>query len=312
MKKILLLGGSGFLGSNFLMKTKDKEGLYIKSTFFHRKPSINGSNIEHVRINLANDSLDNLFKGIDTVIHLANKLSTFAILKKNPNGPMIENTLVNMRVIQAVMNLDVKNLVWISSMTGYPSIDNPKEEDFFKEEPLPRYRGVGWMSRYTEKVLQLYSEKHDLNVLVLRPTSIYGKFDDFDFETCHALPAMVRRVVERQDPITVFGSGLFKKDWIYADDLVDFCLDHANKIEGFEVLNIGQGQEHSLKEILENILKIDGFEDANVIYTNPDEPAQISRVNCEKITTKYGYQSKFPLEKGLFETIQWFRQYGAK
>ena len=66
------------------------------------------------------------------------------------------------------------------------------------------------MSRYTEKVLQLYSEKHDLNVLVLRPTSIYGKFDDFDFETCHALPAMVHRVVERQEPITVFGSGLLK------------------------------------------------------------------------------------------------------
>ena len=69
MKKILLLGESGFLGSS-LLKTKDKEDLYIKSTFFQRKPSINGSNIEHVRINLANDSLDNLFRGIDTVIHL--------------------------------------------------------------------------------------------------------------------------------------------------------------------------------------------------------------------------------------------------
>ena len=167
------------------------------------------------------------------------------------------------------------------------------------------------MSRYTEKVLQLYSEKHDLNVLVLRPTSIYGKFDDFDFETCHALPAMVHRVVERQEPITVFGSGLLK-DWIYADDLVDFCLDHANKIEGFEVLNIGQGQLSFAERNPENILKIDGFEDANVVYTEPDKPAQISRVNCDKITTKYGYQSKFPLEKGLFETIQWFRQYGAK
>ena len=110
-----------------------------------------------------------------------------------------------------------------------------------------------------------------MTCLVLRPTNIYGPGDKFDFECSHFLAAMIRRVVERQDPLVVWGTGEDVRDWIYVDDVVDAMLLATEHIDSFEPLNIGFGQSRTIKEMVALILKIAGHKAARVTF-DPTKP----------------------------------------
>ena len=122
------------------------------------------------------------------------------------------------------------------------------EEAFFGEDPPTPYEPVGWLSRFVEKVSEQYVRKASSpeTVIALRPTSIYGPHDDFEFETCHALPAMIRRVVERHHPIEVWGSGEDGRDLLYVGDLVDACMLALERCNGFSAYNVGAGASSTI------------------------------------------------------------------
>ena len=305
------MGGSGFIGSNLLENFANLNNYQVISVYNKRKPSIIAKNIQHINIDLMREDLTSLFEQCDTVIHLANLLSNYSILKNNPTGPMIYNTMLNMRILDFSLKTRIKYFIWISSMTGYPNMDNPSEKDYFIGEPSTIYNSVGWMSRYFEKSLNLFSKRENMNVLIIRPTAIYGKYDDFNYETCHLVPYLIRCIVERKNPISIYGNGQNYKDWVYVKDITNFIVKHIKEINGYDVINIGHGKYYSINELIKIICKLDNYNNYNLEYLTPNINSPMknnSTLNISKINEYYGYNSEYGINDGLKKTINYYRK----
>jgi len=250
-------------------------------------------------------------KGVEQVFVFAGKLSTAAVLKNNPLGPVTENTAIHLNLLEASYLAGVKTYVWLSSSMGYPLSPNPLiEEMFFEGNPPTPYESVGWMSRYIEKIGALYSLRSHgrLAVISLRPTGIYGPYDDFEFHTCHALPALMRRVLERQDPIEIWGSGQDERDYIYVDDVVDACLMAAHTITDSVALNIGSGRTYSLNQLLALMLTSKDDGSRNMIHrADIGLPVMRRIINCDHAKEVLNFQAKTGIEEGLRRTMDWRR-----
>jgi len=310
---MLVAGASGFVGTNFLQRVAHQPGISVIAVYGKRKPTIKGSNIRFVQADLGDrEQCRNVMKGVEQVFMFAGRLSTAVVLKNNPLGPVTENTAINLNMLEAAYMAGVKSYVWLSSSTGYPPSSSPLvEEAFFEENPPTPYESVGWMSRYVEKIGALYSLRSNgrLAVISLRPTGIYGPYDDFEFDTCHALPALMRRILERQDPIEIWGSGNDERDYIFVDDVVDACLMAANTVTESVALNIGSGKTYSLNQILELMLKSEVDGPRNMVHRGDiGLPVMRRMINCDHAKEVLNFQAKTGIEEGLRQTMNWRRR----
>ena len=134
-------------------------------------------------------------------------------------------------------------------------------------------------------------------------------YDDFNFETCHALPALIRRVVERQSPVEIWGSGEDRKDWLHVNDLVDACFLAMDKLTGYEALNVGSGQAYSLNELLKIIMELDNYKSDVVHKLTAVKLSSLTRkFDVDKAERKLGYCPKIDIRKGLRSTIEWYKK----
>ena len=150
------------------------------------------------------------------------------------------------------------------------------EDELLDGDPFEAYFAVGWMKRYTEVLCRIYSGKlaDPMTTVVLRPSNMYGPYDDFDPSTSHMVSALIKKVVERNDPLEVWGTGDDIRDLIYIDDFVDAMVLAAEKIESYLPLNIAVGQGCSVKQVLQTMLEVDGFTEAQLVF-NSSQPSTI-------------------------------------
>lgn len=313
VKRLLVTGAAGFIGTNFLNRIRNNPEFEVQAVFHVRKPRVHARNVGYVQADLRDfRDCQRVVADMDYVCMFAGRLSTAAILAKNPLGPVAENTVIQTQMLEAAHLVGVRKFLWCSSTTGYPAMGRPlKEEDFFISDPPSPYEPVGWMSRYIEKLAALYATKpkSPMAVIALRSSGIFGEFDDFNYETCHALPAIVRRVVERESPVEVWGDGEDGRDWLYVDDLIDACLLALEKIDGYEALNIGCGKTCSVNELLAYLLELDGYTNAQIVH-RAIAPRHVlaRRFDCSKAKIVLGFKAKTPINEGLARTVTWYRE----
>ncbi len=309
---ILVAGAAGFVGTNFLRRVANYPEVTVIAVYHERMPIVKGSNIQYVQSDLRNlNHCHQLMDQVDQVFMFAGRLSTTAVLKENPLGPVTENTVINLNMLEAAFLSKVKSYVWLSSSTGYPQRDSPlREYEFFEEHPPSPYESVGWMSRYIEIIADLYARrsKGRLAVSSLRPSGMYGPHDDFEFETCHALPAIMRRVLECRDSIEIWGSGKDERDYIFVDDVVDACLMAAQTVTGSISLNIGSGKTHSLNELLELMLRWESQEHVSLNHRGDvGLPVMRRTMDCGKAQKELNFAAKTDIQQGLQATMKWWR-----
>jgi GDP-L-fucose synthase len=166
------------------------------------------------------------------------------------------------------------------------------------------------MKRFTEIVCEMYATKigKPMKICVVRPANIYGEFDDFQWETSHVIPALIRKVVERQDPLEVWGDGNDLKEFIYIQDFIDGMLLAMEKQEGFDPINIAVGEPCTVREVLASLLRICDYENANVIYDS-SKPSMIPKrlIDVTKAKSDLGFEAKTTIDKGLSKTVEWYR-----
>jgi nucleoside-diphosphate-sugar epimerase len=203
-------------------------------------------------------------------------------------------------------------VVLMSSTTGYPDCDGDcTEADFFTDAPPESWRGLGWTYRYIEAVARISAERvaDPIGVTALRPTLVYGERDSFDPAHAHFLPAFVRRVVARENPIEVWGDGTATRDLIHAEDVARAAiLAVHNAGPGFRAYNIGAGRQHSVSAILDRLLALDGHRDAPVAYRH-DRPTSARRrgVSTANAARELGFAPAVDLEAGLARTLAHYR-----
>jgi GDP-L-fucose synthase len=309
---VLIAGGTGFIGTNLILRLL-AEGANVRSTRHISDPMIDEPDVEYVQGDLTSmEDCKAAVSGMDYVFMCAANTSGAAVMTSTPLAHVTPNVVMNAQLMDASYDAKVKKFVFISSSAAYPPTgDRPtREDEMLDGDPYDTYYSVGWMKRYAEILCLVYAKKirDPMPTVVIRPSNVYGPYDDFDFATSHMQSALMRRVVERHNPLEVWGTGDDVRDLIYIEDFIDGMMLAFEKTSDYMAVNIASGKGHSVKEILRLILTVDGYDNADVIF-DPTKPSTIPirLLDTSYAETEIEFKASTELRKGLKKTIQWYR-----
>lgn len=306
-KKIIIIGGSGFIGTNILKKI-DKNRNNVFSTSFKNKNYKRIKNIKYYKGNLKDlNFCRKITKSKDIVIMCAAVSSGAMVMQKNPMFHVDDNVLMNMNILKASSENKVKKFIFISSNTVYPVSKKAMSEKDVNYSLFNKYFNVGWMKIFSEKICQMYKNK--MNILIVRPGNIFGPHDKFDLVRSKVVPSLIRKFEENKN-VEVWGDGKDVKDFIYVEDFVTILLRLINMPFKFMILNVASGKSISLKKIIDFLSKIYKRDKKNIKF-NFNKPTMIPvrRINIRKLKKLIKFKPKFTLEKGLLDTIKWYKRY---
>lgn len=314
--KVLVVGGAGFIGANLIQRLLSKR-CRIRATLHTHPAVIQNDSIEYVQVDLRRmEDCALAVEGVDYVFMCAAVTSGAAVIATTPLVHVTPNVVMNAQILEAAFFAKVKKFLFLSSSAAYPpSGDRPvREEEMFDGDPYPTYYSVGWMKRYTEILCKIYAQKikAPMPIAVVRPSNIYGPYDKFDSKTSHVTAALIRRVVERQNPMQIWGTGDDVKDLIYVDDFIRGMLLAFEKAGDYLAINIASGQGYSVKQMLQTMLEVDGYTSAEVRF-DPSKPTMIPirLVDVRLAHETLGFQAQITLREGLRRTIEWYRANAA-
>ena len=311
--KALIAGGTGFIGGNLALRLL-AEGCQVRSTLHRRPPAVQNPSVEYVQADLTLlDDCRRAVEGMDYVFMCAANTSGAAVMSATPLVHVTPNVVMNAQLMDAAYSVGVKKYLFISSSAAYPpSDDRPVHEDeMFVGDPYDTYYSVGWMKRYAEILCLIYAQrlKPPMPTVVVRPSNAYGPLDDYEFGTSHMMAALIRRVVERHQPLEVWGTGDDVRDLIYIDDLIDGMIAAFEKTDCYAAVNIALGEGHTVKQVLQTILDVDGYTDADVRF-DPTKPFTIPVRLIDTARARYelGFEAKTGLREGISKTVDWYRK----
>lgn len=315
-KKVLIAGAAGFLGTNLALALA-KRGARLRLAV-HKKPlkvTIPGADIVTADLRSA-DECDRAVAGMDYVFLCAAHTSGAAVIRATPLVHITPNVLINTLMLEAAYQADVAKFCFLSSGAAYPPTgDRPvTEAEMFDGNPNEVYFAAGWMKRYAEILCRTYAEKiaKPMATLVIRPSNVYGPHDKYDFAVSHVTAALIRRVVERHKPLEVWGTGQDIRDLIYVDDFVDGVLAAFASERPHLAVNICAGQGYSIRQMLQKMLEVDGWRDAEVRY-DPSRPSTVPILLMDNglARRELGFEARTSLDEGLRRTIEWYRANAA-
>lgn len=311
-KKVLVAGGAGFVGVN-LIKRLLELGADVRATLHNKPAVVQDERVEYVNCDLTRgEDCGQAVDGAEYVFLCAANTSGAAVMETTPLAHVTPNVVMNTLLLDAAYKARVRKFVFISSNTVYPAADHPvAENEMTPGELFEKYFCVGWMKQFTEILCRMYAEKikDPMQTVVVRPANIYGPNDDFEWETSHVLPALIRKAVERHDPIEVWGDGNDIKDFIFIDDFIEGLLLAAERIETFEPVNIATGMPCSIRDALNAILRAADYTDAEIVF-NSSKPTMIPKrlIDVTKARELLGFEALTSLAEGIKKTVDWYKQ----
>jgi GDP-L-fucose synthase len=313
-KRVLVTGGAGFVGVNLLQRLLKEDDVRIRATLHKRGPILQNDRIEYVTGDLTREEdCAAAVRACDYVFMCAAVTSGAQVVHDRPLTHVTPNVVMNARVLEAAYAAGVKKTLFVSSSTVYPESSLPVKEEDAEGEPYEKYFFAAWMKRFAEKLCEMYGKriKKPMETIVVRPANIYGEYMDCAYETAHMVPAQVRKVVEGQDPIQVWGDGSDEKDLIYIGDFVNGVIAAFEGLHGFDVVNIGTGRAWSTREVVNTLLSITGREGARVMY-DVTKPTMIPRrvLDVNKARLQLGFEARTDLRAGLQRMVDWYKAYG--
>jgi len=308
--KVLITGGAGFVGTNLINRML-KLGAQVSATIHHKAPQIDDPRVKFIKCDLLKpEDCDRAALGQDYVFMCAANTSGAAVMATTPLVHLTPNVIMNVSMLDAAYKAGVKKFQFLSSNTVYPLTDYPVKEEDCVNAFYEKYHIVAWMKRFTELVCEMYATKiaKPMKVCVVRPGNIYGEYDDFEWATSHVIPALVRKVAERQAPLEVWGDGKDLKDFIYIDDFIDGMIAAMEKIDSYDPINIAGGNSVTVRDVLGHLLKAEGYENAEIKYLT-DKPTMIPKrlIDISKARRQLGFEPRAPIAEGLARTLAWYK-----
>lgn len=308
---IAVLGGTGLIGRHVLLALARVGRGNLVATY-RRRPPFECPGLDWRQADLLDSRAARMaLRGVRRAVICAGRVSTAAELRRDPVSSVLETLRIGVNALEAASAEGVEQVVLIGSCTGYPSgVDANIEAGMFAGDPPAAWFGVGWMHRYLEKQLEWHA-RHLGRIrfaVVLRPTLVYGPHDDFSFESGHFVPSMVRRVVEREKPIEVWGDGTQSRNLIHAGDVAAAVLAALARPETWATYNIASTGGASVKEVLSTLIELDGFDDAEIVYRK-DMPvgAAALDVSSAAFASRHAWLPSMSLRVGLAQTLEWYR-----
>ncbi len=302
-KKILVTGGAGFLGSAVVKRLKES-----------------GANEENIRIPRSKDTdlrqwenCVKVVKNMDIVIHLAAKVGGIGFNQNYPATLFYDNAIMGIQMMEAARQENVEKFVAIGTICAYPKFTPVpfKEEELWNGYPEETNAPYGLAKKMMLVQSQAYRQQYGFNSIFLLPVNLYGPGDNFDPCCSHVIPALIKKCVDAvdsgSDSITVWGTGKATREFLYVEDCAEAIVLATEKYNNSEPVNIGAGTEISIKELVGLIIKLTGFKGKIVWDTTKPDGQPRRMLDTTKAEKEFGFKAKTSFEKGLINTIEWYR-----
>lgn len=302
-KRIAVTGGAGFLGRH-VVKQLVKQGC------------------EHVFIPRSNQfdlrKEPDIVRMLDTfrpdiIIHLAAVVGGIAANQKNPGSFFYDNLIMGSQLLEHSRLFGIEKFVAIGTICSYPKYAPVpfKEEDLWNGYPEETNAPYGLAKKMMLVQSQAYREQYGFNSIFLLPVNLYGPYDNFDLETSHVIPAIIRKCVEAQEKgeesILLWGSGEVTREFIYVEDAARAIILATERYDGLEPVNIGSGEEMTIRQLAEVIKKQCGYT-GNILWDSSRPDGQPRRkLDVTRAKNYFQFEASTSLVEGLQRTIDWYR-----
>jgi GDP-L-fucose synthase len=227
-----------------------------------------------------------------------------------------DNLLIQDNVIDSAHRSGAGKFVFLGSSCIYPKLAaQPIKEEYLLTGPLePTNEPYAIAKIAGVKMCQAYRREYGFNAICLMPTNLYGPGDNFDLQNSHVMPSLIRRFHEARDRaddcVTVWGTGSPRREFLHVDDLADAILHLVQTYDAEPLLNVGWGQDVTIRELAELVASVVGFEGR--ISFDPAKPDGTPRklLDVSRLT-QLGWQPRIPLREGIERTYAWFRDHGS-
>lgn len=303
-KKVCVTGGAGFLGKVVVRKLEERGA---KNVFVPNFPDYDLTKLHDIDRMLDESKPD-------LIIHLAAQVGGIGANREHPAEFFYNNLMMGVQLLHRAWETGVEKFVAIGTICAYPKFTPVpfKEENLWNGYPEETNAPYGLAKKMLLVQSQSYRQQYGYNSVFLLPVNLYGPGDNFNPKSSHVIPALIRKCVEAQDAnkeeIVVWGDGSPTREFLYVEDAAEGILMAAEKYNESEPVNLGAGHEISIKDLVELIAKKTDFSGKLVWDTTKPNGQPRRRLSTERAYEKFGFRAKMPFEKGLENTIKWFKE----
>ena len=299
--RILVTGSSGFLGRQVVHQLREQHA---------ERLTLPRSAVTDLRIM---ENCLEVTKDQDLVIHLAAHVGGIGLNREKPGELFYDNAIMGIQLIEAARRNKVKKIVVVGTICAYPKVTPVpfKEEDLWNGYPEETNAPYGVAKKALLVQLQSYRSQYGVNGIFLLPVNLYGPFDNFDPRSSHVIPALIRKLQEAINQgakeVVIWGDGTPTREFLYVDDAAEGIVLAARDYEGGEPVNLGNGREISIRDLVTKLADVMGYK-GSFVWDESKPNGQMRRgLNTDRARNWFGFNSRTSMEVGLQKTIDWYR-----
>ncbi len=301
-RRIVVTGGAGFLGRHLVQRLKSYTGTEVFVPRSHEYNLVHETEIERMLKDFSPEM----------VIHLAAVVGGIGANQKNPGRYFYDNLIMGTQLIEQSRLHGVEKFVALGTVCSYPKFTPVpfREDDLWNGYPEETNAPYGLAKKMMLVQSQSYREQYGFNTIFLLPANLFGPGDNFDLETSHVIPALIRKCVEARRAnspfIEAWGSGDASREFLYVEDCAEGILLAAKDYNESAPVNLGTGREVTMRELVKMIACLTGFEgEIRWQQSKPDgQPRR--QLDVTRAIEKFGFRAHTSLEDGLRRTIDWY------
>jgi GDP-L-fucose synthase len=296
--RVLVTGGGGFLGSHLVerLEREDHEVVVARSADYDLTEM---------------DAAARMFADAEPelVFHLAAEVGGIGANRSNPGRYWYANLMMGAHVLEQARLHGTPKVVLAGTVCAYPKFAPVpfREEDLWNGYPEETNAPYGVAKKTILVGAQAYRDQYGVNAIFLLPTNLYGPRDNFDLETSHVIPALIRKMVESEDEVVLWADGSPTREFLYVDDCVEGLVLAAERYDGPEPVNLGAGKEISIRELAALVAEVTEYR-GEIVWDRTKPGGQPRRsVDASRARELFGFEARTPLREGIERTVAWYR-----
>jgi GDP-L-fucose synthase len=296
--RVLVTGGGGFLGSH-LVERLERDG---NDVVVARRRDYDLTRY---------DDAERMFSDArpELVFHLAAEVGGIGANRENPGRYWYANLMMGAHVLELSRVHDVRKVVLAGTVCAYPKFTPVpfKEDDLWNGFPEETNAPYGVAKKAVLVGAQAYREQYGTDAIFLLPANLYGPRDNFDLNSSHVIPALIRKMVESTGEIVLWGDGSPTREFLYVDDCAEGLVLAAERYDAADPVNLGTGVETSIRELAETVADLTGFEGEIVWDTSMPNGQPRRQLDATRARELFGFEAQTSLRDGLEKTVAWYR-----
>ncbi len=309
-KRAIVTGGAGFLGSHVTRVLREHGASDIFIPFIEDYNLVDPNEIRRMYAN----ALKGVEPGSVVVIHLAANVGGIGANQDHPAEFFYDNLMMGVALMHEAYRNGLRKFVAIGTVCAYPKFTPVpfKEENLWNGYPEETNAPYGLAKKMMLVQAQAYRQQYGFNGIFLLPVNLYGPGDNFNLQTSHVIPALIRKAVEAKEQgapqIFLWGDGSPTREFLYVEDAAEGIVAAAERYDRPDPVNLGSGFEISIKELAGLIIRLVGYEGTIAWQTDKPNGQPRRALDVSRAREYFGWQAKMSFEDGIRKTVAWFQE----